>query len=80
MRVFHIAGDQFRELEGLPEALPEGGFLWLGSARREFEVHSADVQAALAAFGPADLEHFVGLWDAPPTQAALHALVNRLKK
>ena len=29
---------------------------------------------------PADLEHFVGLWDAPPTQAALHALVNRLKK
>ncbi|MEY3273648.1 MAG: transport protein, partial [Pseudomonadota bacterium] len=51
MRVFHIAGDQFRELDGLPEALPEalpeGGFLWVGSARREFEVHSADVQAAL---------------------------------
>ncbi len=40
----------------------------------------ADVQAALAGFGPAELEHFVGLWDSPPTQAALHALVNRLKK
>ena len=47
MRVFHIAGDQFRELDGLPDALPEGGFLWVGSARREFEVHSTDVQAAL---------------------------------
>ena len=47
MRVFHIAGEQFRELDALPEALPEGGFLWVGSARREFEVHSAEVQAAL---------------------------------
>ena len=31
MRVFHIADDQFRELdnlpEALPEALPEGNFL-----------------------------------------------------
>lgn len=47
MRVFHIVGEQFRELDELPEALPEHGFLWLGSARREFEVHTAEVQAAL---------------------------------
>ncbi len=40
----------------------------------------ADVQAALAAFGPADLERFVGLWYSPSTQGALQALVNRLKK
>ena len=47
MRVFHIHGDQFSELPGLPETMPAAGFLWVGSARREFEVHSADVQAAL---------------------------------
>ena len=47
MRVFHIVGDQFRELDELPEQLPEAGFLWVGSARREFEVRAAEVQAAL---------------------------------
>jgi magnesium transporter len=47
MRVFHIQGDSFTELQTLPESLPEGGFLWLGSARREFEVGFNDVQAAL---------------------------------
>jgi magnesium transporter len=47
MRVFHIHGDQFAELDGLPEALPPGGYLWIGSARREFEVGSADLQVAL---------------------------------
>ncbi len=47
MRVFHIVGDQFRELDALPEALPEQGFVWVGSARREFEVRQAEVQAAL---------------------------------
>ncbi len=47
MRVFHFVGDQFRELDGLPEAMPEQGFLWVGSARREFEVQAAEVQAAL---------------------------------
>jgi len=47
MRVFHLVGDQFRELDGLPEAMPEQGFLWVGSARREFEVQAAGMQAAL---------------------------------
>jgi Mg2+ and Co2+ transporter CorA len=47
MRAFHVLGDQFTELGGLPETLPAGGYLWLASARREFEVGAADVQAAL---------------------------------
>ena len=47
MRIFHINGDQFTELGTLPEALPASGYLWVGSARREFEVHTALLQAAL---------------------------------
>jgi Mg2+ and Co2+ transporter CorA len=47
MRVFHITADQFTELETLPDALPAAGYLWVGSARREFEVNTALVQAAL---------------------------------
>jgi Mg2+ and Co2+ transporter CorA len=51
MRIFHVAGDQFVELDALPKAMPAAGFLWLGSARREFEVGAADVQAALQRWG-----------------------------
>jgi len=47
MRIFHLSGDQFTELDAMPELLPATGFLWLGSARREFEVNAADIQAAL---------------------------------
>jgi magnesium transporter len=47
MRVFHISGDQFSELEELPGSLPATGYLWIGSARREFEVQTTTVQAAL---------------------------------
>jgi magnesium transporter len=47
MRVFHVAADQFVELAELPAALPEAGFIWIGSARREFELRSAELQAAL---------------------------------
>jgi magnesium transporter len=47
MRVFHICGDQFLELPGLPALLPEAGFIWIGSARREFEVGVAELQALL---------------------------------
>ena len=36
MRIFHISGEQFIELLALPEVLPAEGFLWVGSARREF--------------------------------------------
>jgi Mg2+ and Co2+ transporter CorA len=47
MRVFLVAPDQFTELDGLPQAMPEHGFVWVGSARREFEVRASEVQAAL---------------------------------
>jgi len=47
MRVFHISGDQLNELSALPEQLPAGGYLWLSSARREFEVNTVNLQAAL---------------------------------
>lgn len=47
MRVFLITADQFTELDGLPEALPAAGFVWVGSARGEFERRGAELQAAL---------------------------------
>ena len=47
MRVFHVHADQFAELDGLPDSLPAQGFIWVGSARREFEVSVAALQATL---------------------------------
>jgi magnesium transporter len=47
MRVFHVTADQFIELAELPQSLPTQGFLWVGSARREFEVRATELQAAL---------------------------------
>jgi magnesium transporter len=47
LRIFHVSSDSFVELESLPDALPTIGFLWIGSARREFEVHSALLQERL---------------------------------
>jgi hypothetical protein len=47
MRIFHIHGDQFNELDALPDTLPPTGYLWVGSARREFEVQAATLQSAL---------------------------------
>ena len=47
MRVFHVGPDQFVELDVLPAALPAAGFVWVGSARREFEARGAELQAAL---------------------------------
>jgi magnesium transporter len=47
VRLFHLHGEQCVELPALPDALPAVGFLWLGCARREFEVRSAEIQAAL---------------------------------
>ncbi|MBL8328249.1 MAG: magnesium transporter CorA family protein [Rubrivivax sp.] len=47
MQVFHIVQDQFAELPDLPQQLPEAGFLWIGTGRREFEVRHAELQAAL---------------------------------
>jgi len=47
VRIFHINGDQFTELDTLPEALPASGYLWVGSARREFELNTTLLQGAL---------------------------------
>jgi len=47
MRVFHVLPDQFTELAELPAQLPATGYLWIGSARREFEVSTPTLQAAL---------------------------------
>jgi Mg2+ and Co2+ transporter CorA len=47
MRIFHIAGDQFSELAELPDALPNSGYLWIGTARPEFREKSTLLQAAL---------------------------------
>lgn len=47
MRVFHLQGEQFTELPELPAQLPDNGFLWVGSARREFEVRAPELQGAL---------------------------------
>ena len=47
MRIFHLNADQFTELEALPDTLPATGYLWIGSARREFEVQTSLMQAAL---------------------------------
>jgi len=47
MRIFHITADRFSELADLPPDLPASGYLWIGSARREFEVNAALLQAKL---------------------------------
>jgi Mg2+ and Co2+ transporter CorA len=47
MRIFHISPDQFTELTELPESLPATGYLWIGTARREFEVNIGSLQSTL---------------------------------
>ena len=47
MRIFHVCGEQFEELQALPERLPPIGYLWVASERREFEERLTDIQAAL---------------------------------
>lgn len=47
MRIFHVAHDRFAELQALPERIPATGFLWIGSARREFEVRQKELQSHL---------------------------------
>ncbi len=46
MRIFHVS-DRFEELHDLPPQLPATGYLWIGSARREFEVNVALIQSTL---------------------------------
>jgi magnesium transporter len=47
MRVFHVSAEHFAELDGWPDVLPAQGFIWIGSARREFELQAPDLQQAL---------------------------------
>jgi len=47
MRAFHVAADQLTELPELPEQLPPDGYLWVSSARREFELRASELQNAL---------------------------------
>jgi Mg2+ and Co2+ transporter CorA len=47
VRVFHVSGDRFVELEALPAERPGTGFLWIGSVRREFEAKAALLQEHL---------------------------------
>jgi magnesium transporter len=47
MRIFHIQGDQFTELQTLPDAAAAVGYLWVGLARAEFEASIATLQSAL---------------------------------
>ena len=55
MRIFHVGSDRFTELEALPDTLPATGFLWIGSARREFEVQTPLIQSHLQAWTGAQL-------------------------
>jgi magnesium transporter len=51
MRVFHVNADRFTELPELPDTLPSTGYLWVGSARREFEVSTPRLQELLQRWG-----------------------------
>ncbi|MFY9511390.1 MAG: magnesium transporter CorA family protein [Rubrivivax sp.] len=51
MRVFHVDSAGITELPAPPATLPERGFVWIGSARREFELGSAALQATLQRWG-----------------------------
>ncbi len=55
VRSFHIVGDQFTELEALPETLPPTGYLWVATTRAAFEAALPDVQAKLQAWTGAQL-------------------------
>ena len=55
MRVFQIHLDRFDELPAVPESLPADGFIWIGCARREFELSRAELQAALQRYGVGQL-------------------------
>lgn len=47
MRIFVVEGERFTELPTLPEQLPPGGYLWIGTEQAEFERGTAELQAAL---------------------------------
>ena len=51
MRIFHVEPGGITELQALPDTLPATGFVWIGSARRVFEVQSPVLQAHLQRWG-----------------------------
>ena len=55
IRAFHIVGDQFTELDGLPQTVPAQGYLWVATTRQAFEGALPDVQARLSAWTGAQL-------------------------
>jgi len=55
VRSFHVVGDQFSELQALPEALPATGYLWVATTRSAFEAALPEVQARLQAWTGAQL-------------------------
>jgi Mg2+ and Co2+ transporter CorA len=55
MRIFHITAEGLEELQALPAALPSTGFIWIGSGRRQFEVHVPELQAHLQTWTGAGL-------------------------
>ena len=50
VRVFHIVGDQFTELDALPEQIPAKGYLWLATTRAELAASIDELQASLQAW------------------------------
>ena len=53
MRVFHIVGDQFTELEALPEALPPRGYLWVAQRAARVRGRRRRRAGARCSAGPA---------------------------
>ena len=47
MRVFMIQGEQFSELDQLPDSLDAGAFVWIGLTRTAFKRDTAMLQSAL---------------------------------
>jgi magnesium transporter len=55
MRIFHVGGDRFQELDALPAQLPPAGFVWVGCTRADFEARLAELQEALQRWGHAPI-------------------------
>ncbi len=51
MRIFRFGGEHFDELPAVPAELPPQGFVWIGCGRREFELATPELQAALQRWG-----------------------------